>query len=324
MSKLALITLLLTGAASNTGPYDGMACARVPVHQGFSPRDPDDLIIAAGNVDTSASLSNGILAGHQHFVPRLASNAFSIDTFIGVVSLHGQHLAGIPSWDAPYVSGAVTPTYTCRAVTIVPADPLEGDPMDHHPRIRLKSVCYEWYRSWSAPKPIPVLPAIVGEHLHRAHTGTDIEGLPISSFVYVALNAPIHADINININITSTGLITIQPSPPAFADVALIAPVIDADVDQSSGVQHITSFILDTRNTDFSRVLLLIVAAVFFPSLLIASCVTLFFVILLRNKRHYKVTSDLRTRIKILEIELDQRVSTEEENIRLRNVRWGS
>ncbi|KAG8996395.1 hypothetical protein FRB94_008375 [Tulasnella sp. JGI-2019a] len=329
MFKLAVILLFLTGAASN------------------------------GIVNTSSSSST---AGIEPFVPKLASNASSIDAFIGPVSVNDQHLAGIPSCDAPYVHGVAAPTFTCRAVTVIPIDPIEGCLMDHHPRIRLKSVCYEWCRSWSPPTPIPVPAPISDGYLDKGHTGTVTKW---SLIVDVALNAAtVDISADVDISMTESGLITIQPSPPVFVAVALINTAIEADVDtnitsngllanepsapaivnadstapvivtnrdrdnnvtsqeslvnQSSVIENPTPFVRGARSTDSSTILLLLVAVVLFTLLLMTSCVTLFFVILLRNKRDYKRTADLWNAINTLQYELNQRASTQEENIRLR------
>ncbi|KAG8989553.1 hypothetical protein FRB93_003617 [Tulasnella sp. JGI-2019a] len=335
MFKLVVILLFLAGAASN-GTF----------------------VCSGGIVDTSTSSST---AGIEHFIPKLASNASSIDTFIGPVSVNDQHLAGIPSCDAPYVHGVAAPTYTCRAVTVIPVDPPEGYPMDHHPRIRLKSVCCEWCWSWSAPTPIPVPAPVSYGCIDRDHAGTDTMRSPTLSFVDVALNTPV-IDIRVDVDMTSNKLITIQPSSPVSVSVASISPTIDADVDmkitsngllangssapaivsaasttpvigtdrdncatsqgslvgQASVVECATLLVHGARNTDPSTVLLLLVAIVLFTLPLMASCVTLFFFILLRNKRDYKKTAHLRATINTLQYELSQRASTKEENIRLR------
>ncbi|KAG8996396.1 hypothetical protein FRB94_008376 [Tulasnella sp. JGI-2019a] len=242
---------------------------------------------------------------------------------------------------------------------MVPADPIEWC-TDHHARIRLKSVCYKWCRSWSPPTPIPVPTPISDEYLDQDHTRTITKWSQIVDVASNAATVDISADVDISM--TESGLITIQPSPPVFVAVALINPAIDADVDanitsngllanepltpaivdaastapvivtdrdnhvtsqeslvdQSSVVENPTPFARDARNADSSTILLLLMAVVLFTLPLMASCVTLFFVILLRNKRDYKRTADLWNAINTLEYELSQQAPTQEENIRLR------
>ncbi|KAG9022620.1 hypothetical protein FRB95_014523 [Tulasnella sp. JGI-2019a] len=291
------------------------------------------------------SKCDGSVDTDRNSVPELASNNSFIDTCI---STKDQHLTGIPSCDTPYAYGAAAPTFTCRAVVMIPTNPLEGGLASHHLRIRLKSVCYEWCRSWSAPTPIPVLAPI---SLDWDHTGTDTRWSLDLSLVDVALNAPaidialkelpadqssapamvdvasyastIDIRTDANINIALDGLLANRPSAMVFVSVALTAPITDKDCENDvtsqgpvvglpSGLKHASSLIHNNRNTNSSTFLLLVVAVVLSALLAIASCITLTLVILPRNKRHYKITAGLRTTINSLESELRQRVSAEE------------
>ncbi|KAG9013254.1 hypothetical protein FRB93_000777 [Tulasnella sp. JGI-2019a] len=154
-----------------------------------------------GIVDTSAVpktlfSSNGILPGLdliENFVTAPVSNSSSLDIFVGPTSFQAQHLATVPSCDSPYVYGAATPTYTCRTLALVQ---LGGYIANGRPRIRMKNVCSEWCRSWSAPTRILIPDPIVDGHLHRYHSGTNTQSLPIMSFgINITLNEPL-ADLS--------------------------------------------------------------------------------------------------------------------------------
>ncbi|KAG9022266.1 hypothetical protein FRB95_000478 [Tulasnella sp. JGI-2019a] len=163
----------------------------------------------------------------------------------------------------------------------------------------------------------PAIDILAYVDIDIASKGLPADQLSTPALVDIASYAStidIRADVNINI--TSDGLLANRPSAMAFVNVALTASITDKDCEnditsqgpltnQPSNLERATSLIRDTRDTNSSTILVLRVAIVLF-TLAIASCIALFFVILLQNKHHYKMTT-----INSLESELRQRVSTE-------------